>query len=106
MRKNAVVELHEFSPLEGISDDALLKAIRKAETRFFRRQPCFIRCEILRFDNDWISLSYWRSKEEAQQTLANFPNHPSYFPLILMIAPTTERRLYMEIILTTTGIHQ
>lgn len=95
MRKKAVVELHEFTPILGITDMALLQAIRKAETKFFRKQSGFIRCEVLHGEKIWIALSYWHCREAAGKALDNFSNSSHRFPLIQMISPV-ERRLYMR----------
>jgi len=102
MRKKAVVELHEFTPILGITDEALLKALRKAEIHFFRKQSGFIRCEILQDKQIWIALSYWDCREEACQALADFRNSSCFFPLVQMISPV-QRRLYMKRELLTKG---
>lgn len=95
MRKKAVIELHEFTPILGITDEALLYALRKAETRFFRKQSGFIRCEILHDKEIWVALSYWNCREEACRALKDFLESSCCFPLIQMISPV-ERRLYMK----------
>jgi len=38
MKKNTAIEFYEFSPIEGISDEALLKTVKKAQYSFFRKQ--------------------------------------------------------------------
>ncbi len=96
MKKNAAIEFYEFSPIEGISDGALLKAVKKAQYSFFRKQKGFIRCEILKSDKNWISISYWSDVEEARKALDEFLNHSSCLPFVQMVSPSSERRLYMH----------
>lgn len=96
MKKNTAIEFYEFSPIEGISDEALLKAVKKAQYSFFRKQKGFIKCEILKSDKNWISISYWNDVEEARKALDEFLNHSSCLPFVQMISPSSERRLYMH----------
>lgn len=96
MKKNTTIELYEFSPIEGISDEALLKAVKKAQYSFFRKQKGFISCEILKSGRNWISVSYWSDVEEARKALDKFLNHSSCLPFVQMICPSSERRLYMQ----------
>lgn len=96
MRKNTAVEFYEFSPIEGISDEALLKAVKKAQYSFFRKQKGFISCEILKSDKNWISISYWSDVKEARKALNEFLNHSSCLPFVQMVSPSSERRLYMR----------
>lgn len=96
MNKKMAVEFYEFSPIEGISNEALLKAVRKAQSTFFRKQKGFIRCEILKADKNWISISYWSDVELARKALDQFLNNSSCLPFVQMISPSSERRLYMR----------
>ena len=96
MRKNIAIEFYEFSPIEGISDEALLRAVKKAQYSFFRKQKGFISCEILKSGKNWISISYWNDVEEARKALDEFLNHSSCLPFVQMISPSSERRLYMR----------
>ena len=96
MRKKTAIEFYEFSPIEGISDEALLKAVKKAQYKFFRKQNGFIRCEILKSGKNWVSISYWNDVEVARQALNQFLNHSSSLPFVQMISPSSERRLYMR----------
>lgn len=100
MKKNQIVEVYEFNLIEGISDEALLKAVKKAETQFFRKQKGFIRCEILKSGKNWINISYWKNTKEAKEALCHFLNHTSCFPFVQMISPSSERRLYMKTVLS------
>jgi len=104
MNRNLVVEIHEFSPIEGISDDALLKALRKAEISFFRHQLGFLRCEVLHSENVWFDLAYWQNEDIAREAFERFLDHSSRFPLIQMVSPLTYRRLYLTRVLTCTGL--
>ena len=96
MKKKLTIEFYEFSPIEGISDQALLKAVKKAQSNFFRKQKGFVRSEILRAGTNWMSISYWEGVEEARTALDNFLNHSSSLPFVQMISPRSERRLYMR----------
>lgn len=96
MKKKLTIEFYEFSPIEGISDQVLLKAVRKAQLSFFRKQKGFIRSEILRAGSNWISINYWEGVEEARVALVSFLNHSSSLPFVQMISPSSERRLYMQ----------
>jgi len=96
MRAKPAIEFYEFSPIEGISDEALLNAVKKAQYSFFRKQKGFIRCEILKSDKNWISISYWNGVEEARKALDEFLNHSSCLPFAQIVAPSSERRLYMH----------
>ena len=90
------IEFYEFSPIEGISDEALLKAVKKAQYSFFRKQGGFIRCEILKSEKNWISISYWNDIQVARKALNEFLNHSSCLPFVQMVSPSSERRLYMR----------
>ncbi len=103
MKKKMTIEFYEFSPIEGISNEALLKAVRRAQSTFFRKQKGFIRCEIFRSDNNWISISYWNDEDEARKSLNLFLNHSSCLPFIQMVSPRTERRLYMRKEMSSKG---
>lgn len=96
MNKNMAIEFYEFSPIEGITDEALLKAVKKAQYAFFRKQDGFIRCEILKSGKNWVSISYWKDVEIARNALNHFLNHSSSLPFVQMISPSSERRLYMR----------
>ena len=96
MKKNMAIEFYEFSPIEGISDEALLKAVKKAQYSFFRKQDGFIGCEILKSGKNWVSISYWKNVEVARRSLDEFLNHSSSLPFVQMISPSSERRLYMR----------
>lgn len=96
MRSKTAIEFYEFSPIEGISDEALLKAVKKAQYTFFRKQDGFIRCEILKSGRNWVSISYWKDVEIAREALNQFLNHSSCLPFVQMISPSSERRLYMR----------
>lgn len=96
MRTKPAIEFYEFSPIEGITDEALLKAVKKAQYSFFRKQKGFISCEILKSDKNWISISYWSDIEEARKALDEFLNHSSCLPFVQMVSPSSERRLYMR----------
>jgi len=96
MRKKLAIEFYEFTPIEGISDEALLKAVKKAQYGFFRKQDGFIQCEILKSGKNWVSISYWKDVEIARKALDQFLNHSSSLPFVQMISPSSERRLYMR----------
>lgn len=99
MRKSLVVELYEFSPIEGIDEESLLKAVYKAQSRFFKKQNGFINGELLRTQDKWINISYWNSKEEAEQAHKDFLDHSSSLPFVQMISPVTMKITYFERIL-------
>lgn len=90
------IEFYEFKPIEGITDEALFKAVKKAQYSFFRKQDGFIGCEILKSGENWVSISYWKDVEIARKALDQFLNHSSSLPFVQMISPTSERRLYMR----------
>lgn len=96
MNKKSTIEFYEFSPIEGISDEALLKAVKKAQYSFFRKQKGFISCEILKSGKNWVSISYWDDVDEARSALDKFLNHSSCLPFVQMVSPSSERRLYMH----------
>ena len=96
MSSKTAIEFYEFSPVEGITDKALLKAVKKAQYAFFRKQDGFIRCEILKSGKNWVSISYWKDVEIARNALNHFLNHSSSLPFVQMISPSSERRLYMR----------
>ena len=96
MKKKIAIEFYEFSPIDGITNEALLKAVKKAQYSFFRKQKGFINCEVLRSDKNWVSISYWDGVEEARTALDQFLNHSSSLPFIQMISPSSERRQYMH----------
>lgn len=96
MKKNTAIEFYEFSPIEGIGDEALLKTVKKAQYNFFRKQDGFIKCEILKSGKNWVSISYWKDVEIARKALDQFLNHSSSLPFVQMISPSSERRLYMR----------
>lgn len=99
MKKKAVIELYEFTPIEGISDEALLKAVRKAQIYFFRKQKGFISCQILKSEKCWIGITFWSHEEAANTALSCFRMHPSCLPFIQMISPLTEKRLFLNKVL-------
>lgn len=80
MRSGLTVELFEFTVIEGISEESLLKAIHRAQSRFFKKQKGFIRGEVLRKSDQWIKITYWHSKEEAEKAYKEFLNHTSSLP--------------------------
>ena len=96
MKKSLVIELYEFSPIEGIDEESLLKAIQKAQSRFFRKQDGFISAELLRTQDKWINISYWNTKEEAEQAQKDFLDHSSHLPFVQMVSPISERRIYLK----------
>jgi hypothetical protein len=96
MKKNMAIEFYEFSPIEGISNEALLKAVSRAQSTFFRKQKGFIKSEILRAEKNWISISYWSDVQLARQALDEFLNNSSCLPFVQMVSPSSERRLYMR----------
>lgn len=104
VKRNVVVELHQFHPIEGISDTALVKAIRKTETRFFRLQPGFIRCEVLFCSKCWANIRYWNSKQSALDAHQRFLESSCCLPFIQMISPVTEKRFFLSKVLSSTAI--
>lgn len=103
MIRNPIIEFYEFSPIEGISEEALLKAINKMFMRFFKKQRGFIKGEVLRIDDNWVSIAYWNDLEEAKVAAENFLNHSSRLPFIQMISPSSERRIYLKRMLSYKG---
>lgn len=103
VKYNVVVELHQFYPIEGISDTALIKAIRKTETRFFRFQPGFIRCEVLLCSECWANIRYWESKQTALDAHKRFLESSCCFPFIQMISPLTERKFFLSKVLSSSS---
>lgn len=99
MRKNLTIEQYEFGTIDGIDEEALLKAINKAQSRFFTKQEGFLYAEILKGDNKWIKVTYWNSPEEAKQAQKAFLDHSSCIPFIQMVSPSSIRTLYLERIL-------
>jgi len=99
MRRNLVIELHELRVIEGITEEALLKAINKAQLRFFTQQDGFLYAEILKKDDKWMKLTYWNSSEEAMKAQKAFLDHSSCLPFIQMISPSNVKVLYLERIL-------
>jgi len=97
MKRDLIIEIYEFNPIGGIEEEPLMKAINKAQSRFFRKQPGFLKGEILKTsDNKWISISYWNSPKEAQTAKDIFLNHSTSLPFVQMISPSSERRVYLE----------
>lgn len=97
MKKNLIIEVYEFDPIEGIEEEPLMRAVNKTQSRFFRKQPGFLKGEVLRTsDNKWISINYWNSLEEAQIAKDIFLNHSASLPFVQMISPSSERRVYLQ----------
>lgn len=97
MKRDLIIEIYEFGSIEGIEEGPLMRAVNKAQSRFFRKQPGFLKGEILRTsDNKWISLSYWNSLEEAQTAKDIFLNDSACLPFVQMISPSSERRVYLQ----------
>jgi len=99
MKRKLIIEQYEFGTIEGINDEVLLKAINKAQSRFFTNQDGFLYAEILKGGNKWIKLSYWNSQEEAVQAQKAFLDHSSCLPFVQMISPGNTKILYLERIL-------
>lgn len=96
MKRNLTIELYEFTPIEGIGEEALLRAIRKTQSRFFQKQPGFIKGQVLRSGDKWISINQWNSVIEAKKALEVFLNHSACLPFVQMISPSSERRIFLE----------
>ena len=100
MKKSLTIELYEFSQIEGIDDESLLKAIYKAQSRFFKKQEGFINGVLLKAEDKWVNISYWNSMEEAKQAHKLFLDHSSCLPFIQMISPSTEKITYLQRIMS------
>lgn len=99
MRKSLIIEQYEFGTIDGIAEEALLKAVNKAQARFFTKQEGFLHAEILRGNDKWVKVTYWNSIEEAKCAQKAFLDHSSSLPFIQMVSPSSERILYLERIL-------
>ncbi len=106
MKKNTIVEVHEFNPIQGISDEALLKAVRKAQYSFFRKQKGFIECRILKTKATWLKITYWDDISNAELANQEFLHHSSCLPFVQMISPLSERRLFMSQQFSTKASNQ
>ena len=97
-----IVQLTEFSLIEGIDDNSFLKATAKAQSRFWKKQKGFISRELLNSEsNQWVNITYWTSKDEAQDAAKAFLTDPSSYPYVLMIAPSSIKELYLHLVLDT-----
>lgn len=103
MKKNLVIELYRFSLIDGITEESFLKAIHKAQTRFFKKQKGFIFSELLRSDTQWVNVSYWKSLEEAKQARIRFLEHSSCLPFVQMVSPISEKISYFDRVLRYTS---
>ncbi len=99
MKRNLIIEQYEFGTIEGINDEALLKAINKAQSRFFTKQDGFLYAEVLKEGDKWIKLTYWNSRDEAMGAQKAFLDHSSCLPFVQMISPGNVKILYLERIL-------
>lgn len=94
--KKSITQLIEFRLIEGIDDTSFLKAAR-AQSRFLKQQKGFIKKELLKAENNqWVDISHWTSTEEAQKAAQEFLTHPSSYPYVLMIAPSSKKELYLQ----------
>ncbi len=92
-----IVQLTEFSLIEGIDDSSFLKASTKVQIRFLKKQKGFVSNQLLKTDgNQWVGITHWNTKDEAQDATKAFLIHPSSYPYVLMISPNTIRECYLH----------
>jgi heme-degrading monooxygenase HmoA len=66
-----IVEWAEFKLAAGVSEDTLLRAADAVHENFLRKQPGFVRLELLRGkDGQWVDLVYWKDQASVDQALA------------------------------------
>jgi len=96
-----IIELIEFKLIEGISEESFLKALNKAQVRFFNIQTGFIRRDLLKTKDDtWINIFYWKSIENAQKAAKEFTEHSSCLPFVQMVSPISMKITYLDQIKT------
>jgi hypothetical protein len=72
-----IVEWAEFKLAAGVSEDTLLRAADSVHEKFLRKQPGFVRLELLRGkDGQWVDLVYWKDQASADRALAEVEKAP------------------------------
>jgi hypothetical protein len=73
-----IVEWAEFKLAAGVSEDTLLRAADSVHEKFLRKQPGFVRLELLRGkDGQWVDLVYWKDQASADRALAEVEKSPA-----------------------------
>lgn len=97
MKRKYIVELIRFNLIEGIDDVSFLKASAKVQYTFLKKQQGFIQRQLLKTEkNEWVDIVHWTTEEEARKATNKFATHTSNYPYILMIAPRSVEKLYLQ----------
>jgi hypothetical protein len=86
-----IVEWSEFKLATGVSEDTMLRAADSVHDNFLRKQPGFVRWELLRGkDGKWVNLLYWKNQASVDQAMPKVEKSPACSAYFKCMADSAE----------------